>query len=593
MITANNYYNQISSIGANQLPPTLLKSHELVNKVTQEGASWETYNGNSAIKRMIDLYFTKLNEYAEQHKPKQTVKKEAPKREQKAVKEKSNIVPKAKVVKDKKVDNANQVEHIEDELKFIKRFTLLNGRTKTAEQVLGFLNSLQKAIIEKRIRKTSPYANEIKIIQEKLVQTYNAMGTSIQIHLKPETMEKMIKLVKSEKVMPSIKFIKRYVSLQGKVGVKDKAKKLLDDMQKAVKQGVLTKADKYSDKVNAMYLNLHNLITKPKQHDALDISKHELNGLMGILNSCGCGCNGLDGVEDEDEPSRPANQIMNSVDFAKMQFDSIGFKGKWLDFIGDPARGFTAMVFGKPKMGKSYLCIDFAGYLSRNHGKVLYVAKEEKLDATLQKKLNDTNVKHPNLFVSDYLPGSLSEFDYVFIDSVNKMELQPNDLEALKTNFPNVSFIYVFQTTKEGNFRGSNHFQHDVDVVIEVPEKGRATQNGRFNQGGEMRIFDEEIQGLNGVSKNKRSSTGSKIASRFPDWTEPKHLEPSDWQKLKRIKKYYDEGNYSEAMEYAMYRSDTVIREEIPPNVWLEIGGQLTPTGRERLRALLEAYPEK
>lgn len=41
-----------------------------------------------------------------------------------------------------------------------------------------------------------------------------------------------------------------------------------------------------------------------------------------------------------------------------------------------------------------------------------------------------------------------------------------------------------------------------------------------------------------------------------------------------------------------MYSSDTTIREEIPPNVWLEIGGQLTPTGKERLKALLEAYPE-
>ncbi len=476
MITANNYYNQINSIGANQLPPTFLRSHELVNKVTQEGTSWETYQGNSTIKRMIDLYFTKLNEYVEQHKPKQTaikVKKETLKRE-----------PKAKSIK-QKVDNARQTEHIEEELKFIKRFTSLNGKTKSAGQILAFLNGLQKAIVEKRIRKTSSYAAEIKIIQEKLVQTYNTMGTSIQIQLKPETMEKMITLVKSEKIMPSIKFIKRYVSLQGKVGVRDKAKKLLEDMQKAVKKGILTKADKYSEKVNAMYLNLHNLIHKPKQ-EVLDISKHELNGLMGALNSCGC--HGLDGIE-EPKQNQSANRIMNSLDFAKMQFNSIGFKGKWLDFIGDPAKGFTAMVFGKPKMGKSYLCIDFAGYLSQNHGKVLYVAKEEKLDATLQKKLNDTNVKNPNLYVSDYLPENLSEFNFVFIDSVNKMELQPNDLEALKSKFPDISFIYVFQTTKEGNFRGSNHFQHDVDVVIEVPEKGKAIQNGRFNQGGEIQIF--------------------------------------------------------------------------------------------------------
>lgn len=33
-------------------------------------------------------------------------------------------------------------------------------------------------------------------------------------------------------------------------------------------------------------------------------------------------------------------------------------------------------------------------------------------------------------------------------------------------------------------------FQHDVDVVIEVAERGKAVQNGRFNQGGEMRIFE-------------------------------------------------------------------------------------------------------
>lgn len=497
MITANNYYNQISSIGANQLPPTLLKSHELVNKVTQEGASWETYNGNPTIKRMIDLYFNKLDEYMEQSKPKQKMvsperreeivqakkqAKESVKREKKTHQPKVHKQPK---VKSKPVDTAKGVEHIEEELKFIKRFALLNGKTKTAEQVLSFINSLQKAIIERRIRKSSPYANEIKIIQEKLIDVYNSMGDTIEIQLKPDTMQRMIKLAKSEKVMPSIQYIKRYVSLQGKPDIKERAKKLHDDMQRAVKTGKITKKDKYAAKLNKIWLTLHDFVTGGKGK-SLPISNAELNGLMGILNQCGC--NGLEGIEDEDEQERPAG-IMNSLDFANMEFDTIGFTGKWLDFIGDPSKGFTAMVFGKPKMGKSYLCIDFAGYLARNHGKVLYVAKEEKLDATLQKKLNDTNVKHPNLFVSDYLPEDVSGYDFVFIDSVNKMELQPKDLDELKAANPGVSFIYVFQTTKEGNFRGSNHFQHDVDVVIEIPEKGQAIQNGRFNQGGEMQIF--------------------------------------------------------------------------------------------------------
>lgn len=136
------------------------------------------------------------------------------------------------------------------------------------------------------------------------------------------------------------------------------------------------------------------------------------------------------------------------------------------------------------------LYVAFAGYLARHHGKTLYVANEEKLDKTLQDKLNDKNVKHLNLFVSDHLPDDLSPYQFIFLDSVNKLGLKPEDLEKLKTKNPGKSFIYVFQTTKEGNFRGANQFQHDVDVVIEVPEKGKAVQFGRFNQGGAIEIFD-------------------------------------------------------------------------------------------------------
>ncbi len=149
-------------------------------------------------------------------------------------------------------------------------------------------------------------------------------------------------------------------------------------------------------------------------------------------------------------------------------------------------------------MGKSYLCVDFAGYLARNHGKVLYVAKEEGLDLTLQKKLNDKDVKHPNLFVANELPTSLSQFDFIFLDSVNKLGLQPEDLTRLKKQNPTKSFIFVFQSTKEGNFRGANSFQHDVDVVIEVPERGKAVQFGRFSQGGEISIFSEQGNSVNG-----------------------------------------------------------------------------------------------
>lgn len=145
-------------------------------------------------------------------------------------------------------------------------------------------------------------------------------------------------------------------------------------------------------------------------------------------------------------------------------------------------------------MGKSYLCVDFSGYLARNHGRVLYVAKEEGLDLTLQQKLADKAVAHPNLDVASYLPTSLAKYDFIFLDSVSRLGLKPEDLNRLKAQNPTKSFVFIFQTTKEGNFRGANSFQHDVDVVIEVPRKGKAVQMGRFNQGGEISIFNNYSQ---------------------------------------------------------------------------------------------------
>jgi len=344
--------------------------------------------------------------------------------------------------------------------------------------ILRFVNSLQKAIVEKKIRKASPYAEQIKFIQSRLIDTYNTMKGKIKIELKQETYDALKKTTGEEKVLPSINFIKRYIGMNGKLAMKEKAKQLLNQINKAYTKGKITDSDPYIIEIHELKKNLKTFITTASQK-TLEIEQATLSGLEGVL---GCACNQLNGLQE-----KPA--IMNSMDFAKMEFDTIGLQGKWLNLIGDPSSNFTAMVFGKPKMGKSYLCIDFAGYLARNHGKVLYVAKEEGLDYTLQMKLNDKNVKHPNLFVASVLPEDLSAYDFIFLDSVNKLGLTPEDLNRLKSFNPSKSFIFIFQSTKAGAFRGANTFQHDVDVVIEVPEPGKAMQMGRFNQGGEMEIF--------------------------------------------------------------------------------------------------------
>ncbi len=493
MINHNNYYDKVKSIDFYNLPDALKKGHEYVNKATSNGESWEAYHGSEAIKKVIDMYFSKLNEFtANNHKAeikqhKEEHRHQSGKEIMKDAMIKQGITnpdgsPKRKSRKEKADEAASDeklVERIPEEVRFIRRFLNLNGKTKTKDDILRFINALQKAILEKRIRKTSAYVKEIKHIQESLIKTFNSMRAKIKLEITDKTYNEFKEAAAGEKVYPSVQLIKKYINMNGKLGMKEKAAKLIKQMESAVKRKKVTKGDVYEAPLQKAYKNLREFVTDKKQKE-LQIEAKELNGLNGLLN-------GLDGIGFVKPVSKPS--VMNSMDFANLEFDTLGLTGKWLELIGDPSKNFTAMVFGKPKMGKSYLCIDFAGHLARNHGKVLYVAKEEGLDMTLQKKLNEKHVAHPNLYVSSIMPQNLSAYDFIFLDSVNRLGLQPEDLNRQRALNPSKSFVFVFQTSKTGNFKGSQSFQHDVDVVIEVPEKGKAVQMGRFNQGGEVEIF--------------------------------------------------------------------------------------------------------
>ena len=133
--------------------------------------------------------------------------------------------------------------------------------------------------------------------------------------------------------------------------------------------------------------------------------------------------------------------------------------------------------------GDGYLGVSKAGYSS------LEVTMSLEDESALL-KIKDKKVEHPNLFFSDYLIEDLTPYQYIFLDIVTSLKLTPEDLRILENNNPGKSFIYVFQVNKAGSARGTNEYVHNVDIVVEIPERGKAVQFGRFNQGGEMEIFD-------------------------------------------------------------------------------------------------------
>lgn len=73
------------------------------------------------------------------------------------------------------------------------------------------------------------------------------------------------------------------------------------------------------------------------------------------------------------------------------------------------------------------------------------------------------------------------------------------------------------------------------------------------------------------------------MSNKNHDWTQPKHLHTGDWEVLKEIKRLHELGEMEMAMLVAK-STDTIVREEIPPQIWLDIGGKLTPVGFEKLR---------
>ena len=104
-----------------------------------------------------------------------------------------------------------------------------------------------------------------------------------------------------------------------------------------------------------------------------------------------------------------------------------------------------------------------------------------------------THAAHPNMIVSDYIPENIDEFQFVFFDSVTKLGLSPENLIAINGSFLKTSFIEIHQVTKQGSARGKNDFAHDPDVLIHIPEKGLAIQNGRYNQGGSLKFFNNKV----------------------------------------------------------------------------------------------------
>ncbi len=193
--------------------------------------------------------------------------------------------------------------------------------------------------------------------------------------------------------------------------------------------------------------------------------------------------------------------ILSAEELENMDYDKYVFgDDKYGQFIGNPAVGFHAIVFGLPKGGKSIWSMQFADYLANHFGKVLYIASEEGFKGTIKDKItewtnNRKDLKFANFTGYDQIKDNISGYDFVFIDSLDFAKITVEEMEELKKLNPKTSFVTVKQVTKDGKFRGSQEYAHNCDIIVSI-ENGIANQKGRYNPEAQMEVFtkDEEIE---------------------------------------------------------------------------------------------------
>lgn len=86
------------------------------------------------------------------------------------------------------------------------------------------------------------------------------------------------------------------------------------------------------------------------------------------------------------------------------------------------------------------------------------------------------------LKVLDRIPEDFSGYDFVCINTISEGKVSPDKIRRLIRENRGISFILIYHTRKDGEFRGTQEHAHLVDVLVEV-NGGWAVAKGRFGKG--------------------------------------------------------------------------------------------------------------
>lgn len=187
--------------------------------------------------------------------------------------------------------------------------------------------------------------------------------------------------------------------------------------------------------------------------------------------------------------------IMSADELKKMKFVILKFSGIWNKLFGQPPSNFFMIIYGQAKSGKTTFALKFANYL-KNFGSVVYIAVYERISFTLQRKLIDYDIsgidisRAKNKSEISFVVNK-GKYDFVVIDSAIQASLNIGDIEEMKAQNTNTSFLTVFQVSEADNIKLSEIYKQRCDILVNI-KKGIATSIARNAPKRTLDIFDKK-----------------------------------------------------------------------------------------------------
>lgn len=133
--------------------------------------------------------------------------------------------------------------------------------------------------------------------------------------------------------------------------------------------------------------------------------------------------------------------IFNIKTIREKKYDTLDL-GEYNELLGRCESRFIAMLYGHSGSGKSVFALRLADYCAKHVGKTLYNSHEEKVNQTIQDRINEWNIDASKLFFGNALNFDRmvdvirkNHYRVVIIDSVKYMDFTADQLKELRETF--------------------------------------------------------------------------------------------------------------------------------------------------------------